>query len=268
MRRNEGFTLIELLVVIAIIAILAAILFPVFAQAREKARQISCLSNEKQMGLAIMQYVQDYDETFPQGVQNNWWADTWPLLVQPYVKNLDIFRCPDDGNSTLASSINWAGVGLSYASNGDIAYINGANTMIGVMGMGQTWITNDTAALAKVGRPADTIMVAEKFNSDTIQAAGEGNPSEWGPGCIFTGVVGTGSGQLWPAFPAYGEIPSGTANPNAAYPNGPNGAVSAHHSQMSNFLFVDGHAKAMRPYQTDPDPNKQPQNNMWDATRT
>ena len=61
----KGFTLIELLVVIAIIAILAAILFPVFAQAREKARQISCLSNEKQIGLAFMQYIQDYDETYP-----------------------------------------------------------------------------------------------------------------------------------------------------------------------------------------------------------
>ena len=65
MKRNKGFTLIELLVVIAIIAILAAILFPVFAKAREKARQASCASNEKQLGLAIIQYVQDYDETFP-----------------------------------------------------------------------------------------------------------------------------------------------------------------------------------------------------------
>ena len=65
MKRRSGFTLIELLVVIAIIAILAAILFPVFAQAREKARQISCVSNEKQLALGIIQYVQDYDETYP-----------------------------------------------------------------------------------------------------------------------------------------------------------------------------------------------------------
>src|SRR5436305_5829833 len=64
-KQNRAFTLIELLVVIAIIAILAAILFPVFAQAREKARSISCLSNTKQLGLAVMMYVQDYDETFP-----------------------------------------------------------------------------------------------------------------------------------------------------------------------------------------------------------
>src|SRR5579862_5972441 len=71
-RRNSAFTLIELLVVIAIIAILAAILFPVFAQAREKARGISCLSNVKQLGLGVLMYVQDYDETFPIGAQQDW----------------------------------------------------------------------------------------------------------------------------------------------------------------------------------------------------
>src|SRR5436309_13336304 len=92
MRRN-AFTLIELLVVIAIIAILAAILFPVFAQAREKARAISCLSNLKQLGTSCMMYVQDYDETFPMAVWDNWW-NAWPTTVQPYVKSLQIFRCP------------------------------------------------------------------------------------------------------------------------------------------------------------------------------
>ena len=91
----KGFTLIELLVVIAIIAILAAILFPVFAQAREKARQTSCLSNQKQIGLGIMQYVQDYDETYPYFQMNQAKLTggvepiAWTTVVQPYIKNGD-----------------------------------------------------------------------------------------------------------------------------------------------------------------------------------
>src|SRR5438128_5463059 len=93
---HRGFTLIELLVVIAIIAILAAILFPVFAQAREKARAISCLSNAKQSGLAFAMYVQDYDEVTPcMGFGREWWTNLYP-----YTKNLDLYYCPDrnEGN--------------------------------------------------------------------------------------------------------------------------------------------------------------------------
>jgi len=97
---RRGFTLIELLVVIAIIAILAAILFPVFAKAREKARQSSCLSNEKQIGLAILQYAQDYDERLPYmyvrmpaGSTNLYWCQD---VVMPYVKNNQVFVCPSD----------------------------------------------------------------------------------------------------------------------------------------------------------------------------
>src|SRR6201746_543202 len=90
--RSKGFTLIELLVVIAIIAILAAILFPVFAQAREKARSITCLSNQKQLRLGIMMYIQDYDEVLPQnqyyvqGASSNT-RYTWADMVYPYIKN-------------------------------------------------------------------------------------------------------------------------------------------------------------------------------------
>lgn len=106
-QRSQGFTLIELLVVIAIIAILAAILFPVFAQAREQARKTSCLSNVKQVELGILMYVQDYDESYPMspgGIDNPipasgpawaWFVwQGWPLLVNPYAKSGQIFHCP------------------------------------------------------------------------------------------------------------------------------------------------------------------------------
>jgi prepilin-type N-terminal cleavage/methylation domain-containing protein/prepilin-type processing-associated H-X9-DG protein len=100
---RRGFTLIELLVVIAIIAILAAILFPVFSQAREKARQASCVSNMKNLGMGLMQYVNDYDEAFPAWRTPCWgdgWAQrsrnalAWFEQLDPYLRNLEVFRCP------------------------------------------------------------------------------------------------------------------------------------------------------------------------------
>jgi len=102
--RRRAFTLIELLVVIAIIAILAAILFPVFAKAREKARTSSCSSNMKQMGLGIMQYTQDYDE-FPVPHINGFGAvASWRSIMQPYIKSRDIFKCPSNtGNINLSA---------------------------------------------------------------------------------------------------------------------------------------------------------------------
>ncbi len=93
---NKAFTLIELLVVIAIIAILASILFPVFARARENARRTSCLNNIKQIGLGVMQYVQDYDEVFPKAVDISApvGSQFWFQNLQPYVKSTQIFTCP------------------------------------------------------------------------------------------------------------------------------------------------------------------------------
>lgn len=100
---NKAFTLIELLVVIAIIAILAAILFPVFAQAREQARRASCVSNLKQIGIAYLMYAQDYDETTPAVIHNNnapYDPDFW-VIIQPYVKNIQVFYCPDRTEWTM-----------------------------------------------------------------------------------------------------------------------------------------------------------------------
>src|SRR5437899_1385037 len=95
--RRKGFTLIELLVVIAIIAVIAPILFPVFAQAREKARQATCLSNHKQIGMAFGMYAQDYDETFvPVYVEEHPPQRLWPGLLQPYLRNSNVYREPSN----------------------------------------------------------------------------------------------------------------------------------------------------------------------------
>src|SRR5579859_5250723 len=122
---RSGFTLIELLVVIAIIAILAAILFPVFSQAREKARATSCLSNCRQLGLAITMYADDHDEAYPcscmqgmgMGMQN---MQSWLDTTQPYIKNWSIFRCPSD-SSPLWTNMNSMGV-MRRSSYGFNAY--------------------------------------------------------------------------------------------------------------------------------------------------
>ena len=108
-----GFTLIELLVVIAIIAILAAILFPVFAKAREKARQSSCSSNVKQLTLAMLQYVQDYDETFPVSAFGSYTVDPWifwPHQMQAYIKNWQVMGCPSISYSSQSMTYH----GMTY----------------------------------------------------------------------------------------------------------------------------------------------------------
>ena len=105
-RRRHGFTLIELLVVIAIIAILAAILFPVFARAREKARQTSCLSNLKQLGLGIAMYINDYDEYYPFRYQGGGWHN----VTQPYIKNTQLWKCPSAADQSFGYSATCNGL--------------------------------------------------------------------------------------------------------------------------------------------------------------
>jgi len=273
--RKNGFTLIELLVVIAIIAILAAILFHVFAQAREKARAISCVSNMKQLGTAVAMYVQDYDETFPMGTDCNW-NYNWPFTTQPYVKSYDVFRCPDDGDKSMG--VTWAGVPVSYTCNAVIAWNGSANATIGVMAMEQgpsaaaknctsgVWLSNDSVGLASVGRPAETILLGEKHNSEVRQAGETGNLS-WG----WTGPVTVGIQPGW-RFSAAVEPPDGRITDlTLKFPLGRNGAISAKHSEMSNFAFCDGHVKPMPPYRTRPrgDSNAATpfDDDLWDSRR-
>ena len=134
LKARSAFTLIELLVVIAIIAILAAILFPVFARARENARRSSCQSNLKQIGLGMLQYVQDYDEFYPlafypTGGQNYQSASNetgWAWNVQPYIKSTQVFHCPSVGTSqvwpTSATSGQVTAGATDYAYNRNIGF--------------------------------------------------------------------------------------------------------------------------------------------------
>lgn len=117
MKHNQGFTLIELLVVIAIIAILAAILFPVFETAREKARQSQCASNLKQLGMAFVQYAEDYDEQFPYCSTSGGLLG-WAGHIYPYVRNTGVYVCPDDLNNAAMPASYYA---YSYLANTNIA---------------------------------------------------------------------------------------------------------------------------------------------------
>jgi prepilin-type N-terminal cleavage/methylation domain-containing protein/prepilin-type processing-associated H-X9-DG protein len=213
--RRRGFTLIELLVVIAIIAILAAILFPVFAKAREKARQSSCLSNVKQIALAMLQYSQDYDERLPmmydQGVPRNGLI----LTTQPYIKNIQVHDCPSsDGKSTLASYLGSA----SYGYN------------INLLGSG--W----ARSLGEIKRPAEVILLADALGDRN--AMGNLLPPSYGP--IATAPDGSNCPLCGGKHNSIYYAATGHAWER------PGCNVIERHNGMANVGFCDGHAKAMK----------------------
>jgi len=244
MRRRfdrSGFTLIELLVVIAIIAILAAILFPVFAQARDKARGAACLSNLKQIGMGAVMYAQDYDENFPGYWQ--WspcaiWSNGQFILpngspsmaeaekvcqVCPYVKNAQVFR--DPSRSTICS------YGYAYPT------MSGGSSP--VPGMANAWPLGPN--LASFSHPADTVMMTESgvFAPD--------------PPCNALTMAGINS--LCGSYPnGTTLVPPGSkdAPPGYTYPyvykplTNAKSAPWPVHAGMATFAFVDGHAKTMK----------------------
>jgi len=225
-RRHGGFTLIELLVVIAIIAILAAILFPVFAQAREKARSSSCLSNQKQIALAFSMYAQDYDETYPPSFDANNLTGAgpdgiaqWEDLVKPYIKSGNvggILTCPSGSSRAYAYSMNFALAGLSAA---------------------------------QAVKPADTVLTA-----DGCQAPNQANKldklPQTAPSFVYTQKGGE---TFW--IPAGVKFSTGKGDPNATIDpaqdknddsNAGVGFLRYRHNQGVNASFADGHTKYVR----------------------
>jgi prepilin-type N-terminal cleavage/methylation domain-containing protein/prepilin-type processing-associated H-X9-DG protein len=274
-RHRSGFTLIELLVVIAIIAILAAILFPVFAQAREKARAISCASNLKQLSLSVIMYTEDFDEYYPSG--NSIWnaagsftgssAGNWPVEILPYVKSFGVFACPDD-SAANATPIGFQGLAISYVANGLEAPYAAGNIVshndecAGLMCQdrpsttGYSMLQNN----ANVTEPSTTIMLAEAFSKNlghydptgpTLNAPSTnnnvGNHIGW-LNDIVTGITNYNDALLPTQCGGLG-YPSCTA----AYPEGIYGFIEPVHTGLANFAFADGHVKAMNPLKTVPD---------------
>ena len=218
---RKAFTLIELLVVIAIIAILAAILFPVFAKARDKARQTACLSNAKQIGNAVMMYTQDYDESYPTIDFSR-----YLVLVQPYAKNEQIWECPSaTGRYTIPRARINAPVDkvvkLGWAANGDV--LGGFN---------------DTTPkdIVRLQEPASTILMAETDVDPSIAPPANSAQAAFSA-CLEIRHVwyhqrwGTNKPGVWPSGngAGFGQ-----------------GRIGAHHAGGMNVIWADYHAKYMK----------------------
>jgi prepilin-type N-terminal cleavage/methylation domain-containing protein/prepilin-type processing-associated H-X9-DG protein len=227
MQRRKAFTLIELLVVIAIIAILAAILFPVFAQARDKARQIACLSNTKQIALAIHQYAQDYDETLPVLGVNAQNRGRWQYQIFPYVKTAAVYNCPNIPNNKWVPP---TGSALGTSDRGGYGW----NLALSANAGGGSINTAPGYSLAQIAKPAETIIVGDTGfegsppNTNQVgwamYAADPRNPAS------------TGQGQ--PGL--YAQFRHHVSRTKAVV-----GGQQLPIEGNANFCFLDGHAKSL-----------------------
>ncbi len=239
---EHGFTLIELLVVVAIIAILAAILFPVFGRARENARRTACLSNVKQIGLGLMQYAQDYDETFPaRSISVGGSAVSWRQVIQPYLKSTQVAACPSNKRNEMqadAANANYPRINASYSGN----VLPTPDVQPTCSSEGFFCRENRRGRpVAAIETPTLLISVVESTR----------------PSSDFDVTGGGATGQ-------FGPLP--TSNGCATYQAGAS-CLFAGHLGTTNFLFADGHAKAMKPIMTINEVNAATatQRNLWDV---
>jgi len=238
--KTKAFTLIELLVVIAIIAILAAILFPVFAKVREKARQTSCTSNEKQLGMGFIQYVQDNDEAFPPGMSDRvGYSGGWAHFVTPYLKSPAVYKCPDDsytynGPPPAGTNVtNWVWQEVSYAVNDSLLMDGNRNTG----GLRPTM-------MADLNAPSSTVMLLEAFDATTdLNVADADNDFS---------VGATMGNQFWGGCTSYCTGKYATGNPVGQNLVLLSGSGKGIHTDGSNYLATDGHVKWLRATQISP----------------